>query len=81
MRQRAGVVIQKFLIISTTLRGNFWILNHTRIIMLLVSLEKPKFAPDLAASYGELRIWDTSPSPGLLVENRPQFPRRVLHDR
>jgi hypothetical protein len=41
-------------------RSEFLDLNHTSKPMILVSLMIPKFAPDPAASTGELRNRDTS---------------------
>jgi hypothetical protein len=46
----ASVVIEKSpSLFRLAQQGDFSILNHTRIIKLLVSLKNPKFAKELAA--------------------------------
>jgi hypothetical protein len=52
-------MIEKFAIKSGCVPGEFLDLNHTSKSMFLVSLMIPKFAPDTAASSGELRNRDT----------------------
>ena len=53
-------MIEKFAIINGKGPSEFLDLNHTSKRMILVSLMIPKFAPEPAASSGELQNRDTS---------------------
>jgi hypothetical protein len=56
----SSVMSEKFAIIGGKVWSEFLDLNHTSKALILVSLMIPKFAPDLAANFGELRNRDTS---------------------